>query len=75
MLRGGSLREEFLADKALAHAVTDDNEHLSDLVGACGASASLVLIVGSHVATRGQPPAQGPHLNPRARDGNSRWPS
>jgi hypothetical protein len=53
----------------------DDDEHLADLVGACASRASLVLVVGSHAAFRGQPLAQGLHLNPRAQDGNSRWPS
>lgn len=74
MLGGGSPREEFFADEALAH-LPDDDEHLADLVGACASRASLVLVVGSHAAFRGQPLAQGLHLNPRAQDGNSRWPS
>ena len=42
MLGGGSLREEFFADGALAHALADDNEHLTDPVGAGGARAWLV---------------------------------
>ena len=75
MLGGGSPREEFFADEALAHAMSDDDEHLADLVGACAGRASLVFVVGSHVAFRGQPLAQGLRLNPRARDANSHWPS
>jgi len=50
MLGGSSLREELFADKAPAHAVTDDNEHLADSVGARGASASLRVFVSNHVA-------------------------
>jgi hypothetical protein len=37
------------ADKALAHVLTDDNEHLSDLVGVRGAYLSSSLFVSSHV--------------------------
>jgi hypothetical protein len=49
VLGGGSPREEFFADEALAHALADDNEHLADLVGACAARASLGFVIGSHV--------------------------
>ena len=49
MLGGCSPREKFFADEAPAHALADDSEHLADLVGAGGARASLVFIVGSHV--------------------------
>jgi hypothetical protein len=49
MLGGGSSREEFLADEALADALPDDNEHLADLVSACAGRASRVFVVGSHV--------------------------
>src|SRR5450755_3066629 len=72
VLGGGSPREELFADEALAHALTDDNEHLADLVGECAGRASLVFVVCSHVASRGQPPARGFHPDSRARDGNSR---
>jgi hypothetical protein len=72
---GGSPREELFADEALAYPLTDDNEHLADLVCACAGRPSLAFVIGSHVAPRGQPPAQGLHPNPRAVDGNSRWPS
>ena len=58
MLRGGSPREELFADEAPAHAPADENEHLADLVGACGACASLSCFVSSHVASRAQPLAQ-----------------
>jgi hypothetical protein len=34
MLGGGSPREEFFADEAPAHVLTDDNEHFADLVSA-----------------------------------------
>jgi hypothetical protein len=37
MLRSGSPGEELIADEAPAHILPDDNEHLADLVGACGA--------------------------------------
>jgi hypothetical protein len=37
------------ADKALAHILTDDKEHLADLVGASGLRASPSFVVGSHV--------------------------
>jgi len=36
MLRGGSPGEQLFADKALAHVLTNDKEHLVDLVGARG---------------------------------------
>jgi hypothetical protein len=45
---GGSPREELFADEALANALTDDNEHLADLVCACADRGSLVFVVGSH---------------------------
>jgi len=48
VLGGGSRREELFADEALAPALTDDNEHLADLVSACAGLASLVFVVGSH---------------------------
>ena len=66
MLGDGSPREQFVADEALAHALPDDDEHFADLVGACADRASLVFVVGRHVASRGPPLAQGLHLNPRA---------
>jgi len=50
MFGGGSPREEFFADGALTHALTDDKEHLADLVVARGASASLRVFVSNHVA-------------------------
>ena len=49
MLGGGSPREEFFADEALALALADDDEDLADLVGARTARASRVFVVGSHV--------------------------
>jgi len=48
VLGGGSPREEFFADEAPAHALADDDEHLADLVGACGARAALCFFVSSH---------------------------
>jgi hypothetical protein len=48
VFRRGSAREEFFADEALAHALPDDEEHLADLINACGARASLFFVVGSH---------------------------
>ncbi|MGA8442546.1 MAG: hypothetical protein WB762_20615 [Candidatus Sulfotelmatobacter sp.] len=36
---GPSPCEELFADKALAHVLTDDKEHLADLVGARGVRA------------------------------------
>ena len=44
MLGGGSPREELFADEALAHVLTDDNEHLANLVGAGAARASLEFV-------------------------------
>ncbi len=43
MLGGCSPREEFFADQALAHALADDNEHLTDLV-----RTPLCFFVSSH---------------------------
>ncbi len=61
MLGGGSPREELFADKALAHALTDDNEHLADLVGAGGARVPLRFFVSSHLASKAEPLAQRLH--------------
>jgi hypothetical protein len=49
VLGGGSPREEFFADEALAHALPDDDEHLADLVGDDRALVSPCFFVGSHV--------------------------
>jgi len=40
MLTGCSPREHTFTDQALAHFLSDDDEHLADLVGARGALAS-----------------------------------
>src|SRR5580658_1641789 len=75
VFRRGSPRVEFFADEAPAHALADDDEHLAYLVGACAGRPSLVFVGNRHVDSRGQPLAQVLHPNPRAVDGNSRWPS
>lgn len=49
MFGGGSPRKELFADKALAHVLTDDDEHLADLVGASGVRASPSCFASSHV--------------------------
>jgi hypothetical protein len=49
MLGGCSRRKELFADEAPAHARSDDNEHLAELVGASGAPGCIVFAVGSHV--------------------------
>ena len=72
---GGPPREELFADEALAHLLTDDDEHLADLVCGCAGRPSLVFVGGRHVASRGQPLSLGLRLDPRAGDWNSRWPS
>jgi hypothetical protein len=46
---GRSPREELFADQTPAHILTDDKEHLADLVGASGARLSSSLFVGSHI--------------------------
>jgi len=55
MLTGGSPREKLFADKTLAHALTDENEHLADPVGVDGARASLRFFVSSHVGSSPEP--------------------
>jgi len=47
VLGGGSPRELTFANQALANILTDDDEHLANLVGADGARPSP--FVGSHV--------------------------
>ena len=46
----GSLprREHVIADQALAHLMTDDDEDLANLVAAEGACLSMSLFVNSH---------------------------
>jgi hypothetical protein len=46
---GRSPREELFAEQTPAHVLTDDKEHLADLVGACGGCASLSCFVSNHV--------------------------
>jgi hypothetical protein len=55
MLGGGSPREELLAYGAPAHALSDDDEHLANLVGVREARASLGFVVSGHV---GQQPSR-----------------
>jgi hypothetical protein len=49
VLGGGSPREHTVANQALAHVLTDDDEYLADLVSAGGTRVSLGFIVSSHV--------------------------
>jgi hypothetical protein len=47
---GGRLpREHSVADHALAHVLTEDDEYLADLVGVGGAGVSPVFFLSSHV--------------------------
>jgi hypothetical protein len=49
MFRGGPPREESVADETPAHVLTNDDEHLADLVAPRGACACLDVFVSSHV--------------------------
>jgi hypothetical protein len=49
VLGGGSPRELTVANQALAHILTDDDEHIANLVAADGARASPSFVVSSHV--------------------------
>jgi hypothetical protein len=49
MLRGASPGELPFADKALAHVLTDDKEHLANLVSARGVRASPSCFLSSHI--------------------------
>jgi len=46
---GRSPREELFADETPAHALTDDNEHLANLVAADGTRLLPSFVVSSHV--------------------------
>jgi hypothetical protein len=49
MFRGGPPREESVADETPAHVLTNDDEHLTELVAPRGACACLDVFVSSHV--------------------------
>jgi hypothetical protein len=49
MFGRGSSRKELFADETPANALTDDKEHLADLVGVRGFRALPSLFVSTHV--------------------------
>jgi hypothetical protein len=48
VLGSASPREDAIADQALAHILTDDNEDLPDLIGVGDCCAPAALVVGNH---------------------------
>jgi hypothetical protein len=49
VFRSGSPSEQLLADQTPAHILTDDKEHLANLIGMRGIRASPSCFVSSHV--------------------------